>query len=225
MVENTQIEISTNLKNDLEKKAKANNTDIDNIIKLVMIENEDLKKNPSNYYDKTLISAKDNKNKKGEVTSTSYSTAIPKPILNKLGLQKGQVLYWDIDQYKIIITPELIPKATPEEESIQAGYDIFQDMLFNNKTAMYTAPLRDIKKELEIPETEKTKEEKVNSLVELYKKQYRSKYRQGNVTDNKKGFKQILTFLLDYPLDLPDQYEIVQEVYDKIIEYEKTLWH
>lgn len=203
MVENTQIEISTNLKNDLEKKAKANNTDIDNIIKLLMIENEDLKKNPSNYYDKTLISAKDNKNKKGEVTSTSYSTAIPKPILNKLGLQKGQVLYWDIDQYKIIITPELIPKATPEEESIQAGNEILTE-LFN-----FGNPVNETYQKWILPILKSTEFDKDTKIKKLLK--YKDKYL----------FKELITYLLDYPLynldePVPDQYEIVQTVYEEI---------
>ena len=203
MVEKTQVQISTNLKNDLEKKAKANNTDIDNIIKVLMLENEDLKKNPSNYYDKTIISAKDNKNKKGEVTSTSYSTAIPKPILNKLGLQKGQVLYWDIDEYKIIITPELIPKATPEEESIQAGNEILTELFTwgNPVSQTYSKWILPILKN-----TEFDKDTKIKKLLK-----YKDKYL----------FKELITYLLDYPLynfdkPVPDQYEIVQEVYNEI---------
>ena len=67
-----------------------------------MVENTNTLK-PNTYLTESKVSAKDNKNKKGEVTSQSYSTVIPKPILTKLGLQKGQLLYWDIDDKKNII--------------------------------------------------------------------------------------------------------------------------
>lgn len=212
MVENTQIEISTKLKDDLEKMATDKNTDIDNVIKLLMIENEEIKKNPSNYYDKTKISAKDNKNKKGEVTSTSYSTAIPKPILNKLGLQKGQVLYWDIDQYKIIITPELIPTPTPEEESIQAGYDILNDYLLNTNRN-YEEYMDDIKRALE---TTDEKDKAIEFLVDKYQRVWSSYPPDEQVgVQRAKEFTNVITYLLDYPLE-PYKHEILQAVYEEI---------
>ena len=92
-----------------------------------MVENTNTLK-PNTYLTESKVSAKDNKNKKGEVTSQSYSTVIPKPILTKLGLQKGQILYWDIDDEKnIIITPEINPIPVPEEASIEAVFNIFND--------------------------------------------------------------------------------------------------
>ena len=57
----------------------------------------------NNYLTNTKVSA----SKNGKSKSYTYSTVIPKPILNKIKLVKGQVLYWDIDDNKIIITPEV----------------------------------------------------------------------------------------------------------------------
>ena len=114
----TPIEISTNLKEKLEKMAIDKNTNIDNIIKLALVENQQLKKKPDNYIDTSKISSKKNKG-----NSYTFTTVIPKPILNKVGLTKGQILYWDIDDNKIIITPEVKPVPTPELESIGAGND------------------------------------------------------------------------------------------------------
>lgn len=45
MVEYTQIQISTNLKDELQQMATDKNTDIDNIIKLALVENQQLRKN------------------------------------------------------------------------------------------------------------------------------------------------------------------------------------
>ena len=69
-----------------------------------MVENTN---KPDTYLTESKVSGKSNKNKKGEITSYTYSTVIPKPILNKIKLVKGHVLYWDIDDDKIIITPEV----------------------------------------------------------------------------------------------------------------------
>ena len=216
MVEYTKVDISTNLKDKLQKMATDKNTDIDNIIKLALVENTELKKKPNNYLDTSKISGKDNKNSKGEVTSISYSTAIPKTVLNKLGLTKGQILYWDIDDYKIIITPEVKPVTTPEEASIQAGTEMFNDMLFNGMASIYTTPLNSIIKVLSDKKPNvKTDEEKVNFLVNQYKTVYSDK-RNGIVKDNQRGFKQVVLYLLDYPLNIPQQFEILREVYNEI---------
>ena len=170
-----------------------------------MVENTTLK--PDTYLTESKVSAKDNKNKKGEVTSQSYSTVIPKPILTKLGLQKGQVLYWDIlEENKIIITPEINTVPTPEEASIEAGYNILNDILFNNgHSTYYTSSIEFIKETLNQPD--KTNEEKVNILVN---------YSEVSKENDKKGFKQVVLYLLDYPLNIPQQFEILREVYNQI---------
>ena len=170
-----------------------------------MVENTTLK--PDTYLTESKVSAKDNKNKKGEVTSQSYSTVIPKPILTKLGLQKGQVLYWDIlEENKIIITPEINTVPTPEEASIEAGNDILNDMLINGNTTSYLRAFSNIKTQLEAPAMETNA--KINNIVKMY-------------TDSRAGteradFKQVVLYLLDYPLNIPQQFEILREVYNQI---------
>lgn len=168
---------------------------------------------PDNYIDTTKVSSKDNKNSKGEVTSKSYSTAIPKPILNKIGLKKGQLLYWDIDGGNIIITPEIIPTPAPEEASIQAGYEMLNDWLTNNNGKYYTNPFNTIKSVLTTPNEVQSIEDKVKDLLYNYNDICHTK-------EEKEGFKKVVLYLLDYPLDLPDQYEILQEVYDQITKTE-----
>lgn len=170
-----------------------------------MVENTNTLK-PNTYLTESKVSAKDNKNKKGEVTSQSYSTVIPKPILTKLGLQKGQILYWDIDDEKnIIITPEINPIPVPEEASIEAVFNIFNDMLINGNTAPYKQALDTIKNNL--TNTDTSNEDKVKSLVMEY----------NNIpAEDKDGFKQVVLYLLDYPLNIPSQFEILREVYNKI---------
>lgn len=159
---------------------------------------------PNTYLTDSKVSAKDNKNKKGEVTSQSYSTVIPKPILTKLGLQKGQILYWDIlDDNKIIITPEINPVRVPEEASINAGMDILNDMLFNSNSTAYNSVVNNIKSELY--DKELSVESKANNLLGKY-----------NDTPYKDEFTQVVLYLLDYPLGVPDQYEILREVYKEI---------
>lgn len=203
MENNTNIEISTQLKTKLENLATEKNTNIENVIKLALVENEELKKKPNNFYDTSKVSSKANKDKDGNIKSYSFSTAIPKPVLNKLGLTKGQILYWDIDEYKIIITPEVKPTPVPEEESIGAGYEILNDMLINENKAPYTNSFNFIREILNLKETD---EDKVNFLVERY---------NSNKTD-KDGFKKVVLYLLDYPANLPNQYEILGEVYEEI---------
>ena len=204
MVDNTQIEISTNLKEKLEKLATEKNTDIDNVIKLVFEENEQLKKNPENFLDTSKVSSKANKDKNGNIKSYSFSTAIPKPVLNKLGLTKGQVLYWDTDDYKIIITPEVNTVTTPEEASIQAGYEILSDFIVNgnNHYGSYATTIIGKLK------SKQSKEDTIENLITDYKNELKEEY--------KKEYIKVVTYLLDYPLNIPDQYEILREVYDEI---------
>jgi len=158
---------------------------------------------PNNYIADSKVSAKDNKNNKGEVTSKSYSTVIPKPILTKLGLQKGQLLYWDInDENNIIITPEINPVPTPEEASIEAGFDILNDMLIKGNTSKYTEPYNKI---VDTLKSSITDDDKVKTLLEFY----------SNNT-SPAGFKRVVLYLLDYPLNIPQQFEILREVYNEI---------
>ena len=200
------LEISNELKEKLQTLANEKQTDPETVIKLLMAENEELKKKPTNYLTTTKVS----KNK------STFSTVIPAPVKNKLGLEPKQLLYWDIDEYKIVITPEVRTVPTPEEASIQAGTEIFNDMLLNGKTSIYITPLNLIKETLtdKIPNV-RTNEEKVNFLVNQYKTVYSDK-RNGIVKDNQQGFKQVVLYLLDYPLNLPDQYEILNEVWEEI---------
>lgn len=202
----------TKLIEELKTLATEKNTNIDTVIKLLMAENNQLKKKPDNFLTTTKVS----RSKNGKSKAFTYSTVIPKPILNKFNLEKGQVLYWDIDDNKLIITPEVRPMAVPEEASIQAGTEMFKDMLFNGKASIYTTPLNTITRVLsdEKPNI-KTIEEKVNYLVKQYREVYSSK-RNGIVKDNQRGFKQVVLYLLDYPLNLPNQYEILTEVYEEI---------
>lgn len=191
------VNLSENLVNELEDIAKSNNTDIDNTVKLILMENKELK-NPS-----FLTTTKVSKNK------STYSSVIPAPIKNKFGLEKGQVLFWDIEDNKIIIVPEVKRDGLPETPSIEAGLQIFEDMLFNHNANIYTNALESIKTELNFPSDVKSMEDKINSLVDHYN-EILSK------SEDKEGFKQVVLYLLDYPLDYPNQYEILQEVYKQI---------
>lgn len=101
-----KVNLSKNLVKELEDIAKSNNTDIDNTIKLILMENKKYKH--PNYLTTTKVS----KNK------STYSTVIPAPIKNKFGLEKGQILFWDIEDNKIIITPDLVNNGLPETPSI-----------------------------------------------------------------------------------------------------------
>lgn len=191
------VNLSENLVNELEDIAKSNNTDIDNTVKLILMENKELK-NPS-----FLTTTKVSKNK------STYSSVIPAPIKNKFGLEKGQILNWDIEDNKIIIVPEVKRDDLPETPSIEAGLQIFEDMLFNHNANIYTNALESIKTELKLSNNVKTMEDKINSLVDHYN-EILSK------PEDKEGFKQVVLYLLDYPLDYTDQYEILQEVYKQI---------
>ena len=158
-----------------------------------------------NFLATTKISDTPNKSRKtGEIISHTYSTVIPKAVVNKFGLDKGRQLYWDIDDSNIIITPEL-----PEEDSITAGYDILQDMLFNGMATVYNSIISSITKDLR--NSDLTKEGKINNIVEYYT----------NIPkQEEEAFKNVVLYLLDYPLDIPDRYEILQEAYNQITKTE-----
>lgn len=155
----------------------------------------------TNYLTDTKVS----RSKNGRSKSYTYSTVIPKVIVNKFKLDKGKKLYWDItDKDKILITPEL-----PEEESIQAGYDILNDILIKgNSSQQYTQALNTIKSNLETPDETKPMETKITDLVTYY----------NNLSnqDDKDGFTKVLLYLLDYPLGMENQYQILKAVYQEI---------
>lgn len=149
----------------------------------------------NNYLTETKVSKSNN----GKGKSFTFSTVIPKVIVTKFGLDKGTKLYWDIDNGIIQIMPEL-----PETKSIEAGLEIFNDMLINGNTAPYKQALETIKNSLN---SDTTNDEKVKSLVNHY---------NGLQKPNQYEFKKVVTYLLDYPLNIPDQYEILNQVYDEI---------
>lgn len=191
------IKLSQDLVKDLEDIAKSNNTDIDNTIKLLLIENRELK-NPS-----YLTTTKVSKNK------STYSSVIPAPIKNKFNLEKGQVLYWDIEDNKIIITPEPISDDLPESPSIEAGLDILHDFLFtpNNDYSSYcTNILNELKRV-------SPKEAKLESLL--------FEYINCKDDKHKETYKKLVLYLLDYPLEI-NQTEVLKEVYKEINKLDKS---
>ena len=149
----------------------------------------------NNYLTETKVSKSNN----GKGKSFTFSTVIPKVIVTKFGLDKGTKLYWDIDNGIIQIMPEL-----PETKSIEAGLEIFNDIFIYGNTATYKQALETIKNSLN---SDTTNDEKVKSLVIHY---------NGLQKPNQYEFKKVVTYLLDYPLNIPDQYEILREVYDEI---------
>lgn len=190
----------TKLIEELKTLATEKNTNIDTVIKLLMAENNQLKKKPDNFLTTTKVS----RSKNGKSKAFTYSTVIPKPILNKFNLEKGQVLYWDIDENKLIITPEVRPMAVPEEASIQAGYDILNDFIVNGNNHYGTYSTTIISK----LKSKQSKEDTIENLIHDYKMETREEY--------KEYFKKVVLYLLDYPLNLPNQYEILTEVYEEI---------
>ena len=64
MENNTNIQIDNNLKETLNNLANERNTDINTVIKLLMVENEELKKAPNNYLTTTKISKNKSTSKK-----------------------------------------------------------------------------------------------------------------------------------------------------------------
>ena len=149
----------------------------------------------NNYLTKTKVSKSNN----GKGKSFTYSTVIPKMIITKFGLDKGKNLYWNIENGNIIITPEL-----PEEASIQAGYDILNDFIVNGNNH-YGTYATNIISQLK---SKKSNEDKIETIVSEYKRLQQDK--------DKDEFKKVVLYLLDYPLDIQNQYEILQEVYEEI---------
>lgn len=197
MENSINIKISKNLHEKLDKLAEEHNTDINNMIKLSLAKNENMK-NPEGY----LTESKVSKSKNGKSKSYTYSTVLPKPIVNKFGLDKGRKLYWDIQEYNIIITPELQPQPTIGEESIKAGNDILHEMLFegNNK---YLECCTKIKEILNLNTTD---DKKTTKIIEFYK---------SNKETSGEELAKVILYLLDQPVD-PENNEILKEVYKEI---------
>lgn len=191
------VKLSPNLVSELEDIAKSKNTDIDNTIKLLLIENDNLK-HPS-----YLTTTKVSKNK------STYSSVIPAPIKNKFNLSKGQVLYWDIEDNKIIITPEVVSDDLPETPSIEAGQEILQDFLLNNNNHYGTHSVN-ILGQLRRNASNESKIENILSDYKLVK------------DTEKEEFKQVILYYLDYPLNIPSQFEILEEVYKEIIKLDNS---
>lgn len=190
------VKLSNNLVNELEEIAKSKNTDIDNTIKLLLLENNSLK-NPS-----YLTTTKVSKNK------STYSSVIPAPIKNKFNLSKGQVLYWDIEDNKIIITPEMVSDDLPETPSIEAGFNILKDVLENGNQKYYTNAYQFI---LRILSNNDGEEIQINTIINDY-----NSLKDG--LDSKtyqEGYKKVITYLLDQPLD-PNKHGVLSEVLKQI---------
>lgn len=159
-----------------------------------MDDNTKLEKTKNGY----LTESKVSKSRNGKSQSYTYSTVIPKPIVNKFGLDKGRKLYWDINERSIVITPEL-----PEDKSIEAGLDILNDFIINGNNH-YSTYSKTILSKLQ---QDRDPEEIVEDLVQDYKLENRDDY--------KEYYTKVVTYLLDYPT-APDQYEILKEVYNQI---------
>lgn len=127
---------------------------------------------------------------------STYSTVIPAPIKNKLALEQKQVLYWDIDDDKIIITPET---KTIGNESQTAGNEILKDIIFNNK-GQYTQISKEILGYLN--NNSLTKERKIKRITAHKLKLTPS-------------FKLVIVYLLGCDLT-PENKEILKEIYDEI---------
>ena len=188
------INLSTNLVEELEDIAKSKSTDIDNTIKLLLLENEELK-NPS-----FLTTTKISKNK------STFSTVIPAPIKNKFNLSKGQVLYWDIEDNKIIITPDVISNDLPESPSIEAGYDILNDFLFNNNNHYGTYSINLLSQvNSKLASTDPV--EVMDTILSTYIKPSNEEERD--------QYKKVILYLLDQPLEA-GKLNILQMVLNEI---------
>lgn len=194
MVTYENVNLSKNLVHELEDIAKSKNTDINNTVKLILEENKELK-NPS-YLTTTKIS----KNK------STYSSVIPAPIKNKFNLSKGQVLYWDIEDNKIIITPDRIGEDLPETQSIKAGSEILKDFLFNNNN-QYGTYSTNILSQLNSKLASKNPEEVKERILSIYI----------NPSDGEERdqYTKVILYLLDQPLEVY-KHEILQGVYTEI---------
>jgi len=145
-----------------------------------------------------LAESKVSKSNNNKGKSFTYSTVIPKPIVNKFGLDKGRKLYWDINELSIVITPEL-----PEDKSIQAGYDMLTDILERQQGTFYSGNFVNIINWLDMdkPENEKIKH-------------FKKTYKEFDEVDKTK-YVRLLTYLLDYPLT-PEAHRILKEAYNQI---------
>ena len=194
MTDYKPVNLSTNLVEELEDIAKSKSTDIDNTIKLLLLENEELK-NPS-----FLTTTKISKNK------STFSTVIPAPIKNKFNLSKGQVLYWDIEDNKIIITPDVISNDLPESPSIEAGYDILNDFLFNNNNHYGTYSINLLSQvNSKLASTDPV--EVMDTILSTYIKPSNEEERD--------QYKKVILYLLDQPLEA-GKLNILQMVLNEI---------
>ena len=194
MVTYEKINLSKNLVTELEDIANSNNTDIDNTIKLLLIENRELK-NPS-----YLTTTKVSKNK------STYSSVIPAPIKNKFNLEKGQILFWDIEDNKFIITPDVKGNDLPESPSIEAGSEILTDFLYNNNNhygTFSTNILSQINSNLASKNPEEVKDRILSIYINPSNEEERDQY------------KKVILYLIDQPLE-PYKLEILQDVLKEI---------
>ena len=196
MTDYKPVTLSTNLVEELEDIAKSNSTDIDNTVKLLLLENKELK-NPS-----YLTTTKVSKNK------STYSSVIPAPIKNKFNLSKGQVLYWDIEDNKIIITPDVKTSDLPETPSILAGGDILEDVIYNNNID-YGNKARIILDHL----NQDTAKDKPEDTLDNLKKEYFEYL--GGKPKTQEAFKKVVLYLLDQPLEIY-KHEILQNLSNEI---------
>lgn len=195
------IKVSKGTKDYLEDLAKRYNTDLDNVIKILRLENESLKA-PKNYITTTKIS----KNK------STFSTVIPAPIKNKFDLEKGQVLYWDIKDYCIIITPEMTTEETPEAKSITAGFTILNEMLLEDKANIYNEVIQGVLTILNKPSDKVSNEDKLEEL----RLDYDLVLSQAKAKEYQEAYYNIVCYLLDYPLD-PNQNEVLNIFYKTVL--------
>ena len=100
MENRTPINITNELNEKLETLAKEFHTDTETAIKILIAKKEAIDE-LEGYLTETKVSKSGN----GKSKSYTYSTVLPKPIVNKFKLDKGRKLYWDIKDHKIIITP------------------------------------------------------------------------------------------------------------------------
>ena len=190
------IDLDTDLINQLETMAKEKKTDINTLIKIILVENEEFK-NPS-----FLTTTKVSQSKK------TVSTVIPSPIKNKFNIEKGQTLFWDIEDNKIIIVPEPEGEDLPETNSIKAGIDILTDVLENKSQAYYSGAYGFL---LRVLNSNDTEEDKITQILEDYKTLDSTKDPQ----KYKDGYNKVIIYLLDKPLE-PSQIEILRKVYEQI---------
>ena len=91
MAPQTRLRLNSELVSKLENM-KEEGQDLNQVIETLI--NNQSKTKTNKFIAKTKISKSD----------TTLSTVIPSPIKTKFGLDKGQVLFWDIKENKIIIS-------------------------------------------------------------------------------------------------------------------------